>query len=80
MADPQALKTAEHLVVQALLPFRDRLPADDVVVALLRCARVLLRKLPTDQQKALLPACRAYFEGKTQQPLDQDHPLIWTPN
>jgi hypothetical protein len=76
MIDPEAIQVAEKLVVQALLPYKDRLPADTTVIALLRCARVLLRKLPAEEQRALLPACRAYLEGKVKAPALESENLI----
>jgi hypothetical protein len=76
MADPEALKKAQQVIIEALLPYKDRLPADDVVIALVRCARVLLRtKLTPEQQKAIMPACRAYLSGKIS-PDDREDQLI----
>ncbi len=45
--------------------------------ALVRCARVLLRKGDADAQRELLPVLHAYLSGRAKPP--GEHSFLWTP-
>lgn len=45
--------------------------------ALIRCARVLLRKGDRESQQLILPTVIAYLQGKAAPP--GEHPFLWMP-
>lgn len=67
-ADALAMKTVERLIIQTILPFRERIEAALVIFALARCARTLLRLYPESTQKWILQLVVAFLEGKTEMP------------
>lgn len=74
--DFQDMKDVERAVIAVLLRFQ----VNPIVMmfALLRCARVLLRKGDADAQKMLLPVVKDYLDGKMNA---QGAPsLLWTPD
>lgn len=83
LKDFKQLKRVEEAVMLALTPFRNgRTEAALVVMALLRCARVLLWLYPEATRQTLTPLLVAFLKGETQMPgvadADKGHPL-WLP-
>lgn len=74
-----AMKDVEKVVVRALLPLRENIEAGLIILALIRCARVLLRLYPKKVQGELLPVLIAYLRGDTKQPSGDPASLLWTP-
>jgi len=66
--DADAMKEVERALVQLLLPFRARMPPAVVALALVRCARVVLRLADREDQDALLPVLVHYLQGRINPP------------
>lgn len=68
----------ERALVQTLLPFRDgKTESGLAAFALVRCARVLLRRYPPETQKQLLGVITAFLEGKTSPPGEPSELMRW---
>lgn len=76
-ADFAAMKTVERAIIDAVLPLVQNINPLLAFYAMLRCARVMLRKGEPDAQRAILPTAIAYLQGKTQPP--NESPLLWLP-
>lgn len=77
-ADFAEMKKVERAVIAVLKPFNEHVHPALMMFAMIRCARVFLRKGDRAAQQELLPTIVAYMEGKTQPP--GSHSLIWTPD
>lgn len=75
--DFEHMKVVERKLVDTLQPFTVNTPPALMVLTLIRCARVILRKCDPGDQKFLLPVLIAFLEGKMRQPGDPS--LIWLP-
>lgn len=76
--DFEQMKAVERKLVDTLQPFTANTPPVLMVLSLIRCARVILRKCGKADQKRLLPVLTAFLEGRTRQP--GDSPLLWLPD
>jgi hypothetical protein len=76
--DFRQMKQIERAIVAAILPFSANTDPILGLLALLRCARVLLRKAPAKAAAQLLPVCIAYLRGEIKQPGRQSE-LLWMP-
>jgi len=68
-ADVAQMHELQRIIVNALLPYTNgerRAEAGLAVFALVRCARVLLRKYPKVAQEELLDAIVPFLEGKAE--------------
>lgn len=75
--DYAEMKVIERAVIATLLPLIQNRNPLLALFALIRCARVLLRKGDTDAQKALLPVVEAYLRGRVKPPGEQS--MLWLP-
>lgn len=71
------MKLIERAIIDTLLPLVQNINPLLAFYALIRCARVMLRKGDAPAQRAILPVVFAYLEGRTRPP--GDAPLLWTP-
>lgn len=71
------MKLVERAIIDAVLPLIQGINPLLAFYAMIRCARVMLRKGEPDAQKALLPTVFAYLEGKTRPPGAES--LLWLP-
>lgn len=76
--DFEQMKAVERKLVDTLQPFTVNTPAALMVLTLIRCARLILRKCDRRDQKDLLPVLVAFLEGRTRQPGDPS--LLWLPD
>lgn len=58
------MKVVERAIIAAVLPLVQNINPLLAFYAMIRCARVMLRKGEPAAQKALLPTVFAYLEGK----------------
>lgn len=71
------MKLIERAIIDTILPLVQNINPLLALFALIRCARVMLRKGDSDAQKALLPVLAAYLAGKTAPPGEQS--ILWLP-
>lgn len=75
--DYAKMKLIERAIIDTILPLVQNINPLLALFALVRCARVMLRKGDADAQKALLPVVQAYLAGKTAPPGEQS--ILWLP-
>lgn len=75
--DYAKMKLIERTIIDAILPLVQNINPLLALFALIRCARVMLRKGDDEAQAAMLPIIKAYLDGKVQQPGAPS--LLWTP-
>lgn len=66
--DVRYMKAVEKSVITTLMPFRERIPALLVTLALVRCARVMLRLCNKNDQQQLVPILIAFLDGRVSPP------------
>lgn len=66
--DFRQMKIVERAIIDAVLPLVQSIHPLLAFYAMIRCARVMLRKGEPDAQKELLPTVFAYLEGKAKPP------------
>lgn len=76
--DADQMKRVEKALVKVILPFRAKTPPALVCLALLRCARTVLRLAPVNEQKELMPILVAFLEGRVAPPGEKS--ILWTPD
>lgn len=75
--DEEQMNAVGKAIVAACVPFlQNGTNPMLVLLALIRCARVVLRKTSREDQKEILPVLNAYLEGRTQPP---GSGMLWTP-
>lgn len=72
----ETMKVLEQAIVQALLPYRDRVDPLIGVIALTRCLRVMLRAGSLPAQRELLPVIEDYLRGRA---TPRHERLFWLP-
>ncbi len=78
--DVARMKEIEKAVVSAMVPFMANTSPLLGLYVLIRCARVMLRKMPGTVRTQLFPVIFAFLEGRTEQPAeDAAHRLLWVP-
>lgn len=75
--DFQQMKRMEKAIIDAMLPFSGGTDPLLGVMALIRCARVMLRAGSKSAQKQLLPVLVAYLSGRMRP--SGESSLIWVP-
>ena len=63
-ADHEQTAKIQLEIAKAIRPFAHNTEAALAVAALLRCARVLIRRYPLERQTALVDAAQMYLEGR----------------
>jgi len=76
-SDFQQMKLVERAIIDAVLPLIQGINPLLAFYAMIRCARVMLRKGEPAAQQALLPTVIAYLKGDVRPP--HEAPLLWTP-
>jgi hypothetical protein len=76
-ADFAKMKVIERAIIDAVLPLIQDINPLLACYAMIRCARVMLRKGEPAAQKAILPSVIAYIQGNMQPP--NESPLLWVP-
>lgn len=80
-SDFEQMKKIEDAIINAVIPFKENTDPILCLLALVRCARVMLRAATKDAQRKLLPVLFAYLEGRTRLPGDTDPAArLWTPS
>jgi|SRR5215510_882422 len=75
--DADQMKRMEQAIILALMPFKENTDPILGLLALIRCARVMLRAASTQAQKQLLPVVVTFLRGGMQ---PQGAPsLLWLP-
>lgn len=75
--DADAMKAAEGALVRTLLPLKAHIHPMLLAIALVRCARTVLRLCEKEDQAQLLPLLVAFLNGKVNKPGDS---VLWTPD
>ena len=70
------MKVVERAVIATLLPLVQNIDPLLALYALIRCARVMLRKGDEDAQRKILPVICSYLEGRIRPPGES---MLWTP-
>ena len=72
------MKEIERAMLAVLIPMVQNKNPILAMFALIRCARVMLRKGAPEAQKVLLPVLFAYLEGKNAAPGAPS--ILWSPD
>jgi hypothetical protein len=75
--DMAQMKKIERAIIDVVLPLIQGVDPLLALYAMIRCARVMLRKGDTHAQRAVLPVIHAYLDGKTTAPGAGS--LLWMP-
>jgi hypothetical protein len=76
--DFKAMKEIERELIDLLIPRVQHVSPLLALYALIRCARVMLRKGDEDAQRAILPVIKAYLDGQVS--FASGSRLLWTPD
>src|SRR5262245_49383169 len=76
--DADQMKRMEQAIINALLPFKENTDPILGLLALMRCARVMLRAARADAQRQLMPVLIAFIRGDM---APKNAPsLLWMPS
>lgn len=75
--DYRKMKEVEKVIIDAVLPLVQNINPLLALYAMIRCARVMLRKGDTNAQRMVLPVIHAYLDGKMSAPGAPS--LLWMP-
>lgn len=78
-ADADQMKAVQRAITAAVMPYRENTEAALVIMALLRCARILLRLYPKKFQDQFTPVLTDFLENAEAPPTRDGASPLWMP-